>query len=168
MLWFYIYSFLGWICETIYCSIPAKKFVKRGMIKGPICPIYGFGALFVITLLDKYRGNIFIIFILGLIMTSILEFFTSFCLEKVFNRKWWDYSKNKLNIKGRVCLLNSTMFGSLSVCLIEFIHPMISMIIIEVPIYLLNKITRGILAIFIIDTGLTFLNLYKTRKEILN
>lgn len=168
ILWFYVYSFLGWICETIYCSIPAKNFIKRGMLKGPVCPIYGFGSLFAITLLNKCDYKIYTIFILGLLLASILEFITSFLLEKIFNRKWWDYSKNKFNINGRVCLLNSTLFGILSVCLIKFIHPIVIFILIKISLCIIEKITRSIVIIFVLDAGTTFFNLYQSRKGLIN
>ena len=76
-LYFMIYSFLGWLCECIYCSIPEKKFINRGFLMGPYCPIYGFGALLVLYLLHPFASNIIILFLAGVIVTSILEYITS-------------------------------------------------------------------------------------------
>ncbi len=124
ILLFFIYSFLGWVCETFYCSIGKRKFVNRGFLNGPICPVYGFGALLVVYLLEPFlKFNIFVIFIAGMIATSVLEYITGFLLEKLFHLKWWDYSTYRFNINGRVCLKNSLMFGALSVALTYFIHP---------------------------------------------
>lgn len=126
MLLFFAYSCIGWICECIYCSIPQKRFVNRGFLTGPICPVYGFGALLVLFLLDPLSDYPVAVFILGVLLTSILEYITSVILEALFHMKWWDYSNKKLNIHGRVCLLNSTLFGLLSIALVYVIHPPIT------------------------------------------
>ena len=114
ILYFAIYSILGWGCEVIYCSLPAKRFINRGFLNGPYCPVYGIGALIVLYLLEPYKTSPFLVFLLGIFLTSLLEYITSYILEKTFHAHWWDYSKRKYNIYGRVCLLNSTLFGILS------------------------------------------------------
>ena len=114
-LHFVFYSFLGWVAETIYCSLLQGKFVYRGFLSGPVCPIYGFGAIFVITLLQPFKENILMLFLMGVVITSTLEYITSYLLEVIFHMKWWDYSKRKFNINGRVCAWNSSLFGILSV-----------------------------------------------------
>ena len=125
LLYFFIYSFLGWVCESIYCSFLQKKIVNRGFLNGPICPVYGEGALIVILGLWSYRDNMIAVFVLGFILTSVLEYITATVLEKLFHAKWWDYSNYKFNIDGKVCLLNSTMFGFLSLFVIEILHPFV-------------------------------------------
>lgn len=122
-IYWIIYAFFGWIVETLYTSIPKKKFQIRGFLTGPIIPIYGFGALIIIYLLSPYVESVLLVFILGVIATSTLEYITSYVMEKLFHMRWWDYSQKRFNINGRVCLLNSTLFGLLSVVLMEFIHP---------------------------------------------
>ncbi len=121
-IYFVLYSVIGWICEVIFCSIPEKKFINRGFLNGPLCPIYGFGALIVIFFLTPFKDSIFLVFIFGLIFTSILEYFTSYAMEKLFHSKWWDYSNNRFNINGRVCLLNSVLFGIMSVFVMFVLH----------------------------------------------
>ncbi len=121
-IYFVLYSVIGWICEVIFCSIPEKKFINRGFLNGPLCPIYGFGALIVIFFLTPFKDSIFLVFIFGLIFTSILEYFTSYAMEKLFHSKWWDYSNNRFNINGRVCLLNSILFGIMSVFVMFVLH----------------------------------------------
>ncbi len=123
VLMFFVYGFLGWACECLYCSIPAKKFINRGFLLGPICPVYGIGALLVIGILSPISGDIGILFVFGMLVTSVLEYITSFLLEKLFHMKWWDYSKKPYNIHGRVCLLNSVLFGVLCVLLMRGLHP---------------------------------------------
>ena len=132
-LYFLLYSFMGWSCEVIYCSIPKKTFVNRGFLNCPICHIYGFGAIFIIKFLYPFKDVIVVLFLLAVILTSTLEYITSFILEKLFNTKWWDYSNNEFNINGRVCLLNSTLFGLLAVVLVEVIHPYVQRIIGYIP-----------------------------------
>ena len=140
LFYFIIYSFLGWICETIYCSIIDKQYVNRGFLKGPFCPIYGTGALIVVILLSPFSDNIIMLYLTAMIFTSILEYTTGFLLETIFHLKWWDYSNYKFNIKGRVCLLNSILFGILSVFTIKIINP------------ILVELTKGISINFIIWT----------------
>jgi len=109
--------------ETAVCSIAKKKFVNRGFLNGPLCPVYGFGALICILVLQNRTGNIALLFFAGMALTSALEYITSVILEKLFNAKWWDYSERRFNIHGRVCLKNAVAFGVLSVVLIKLIHP---------------------------------------------
>ncbi len=155
IFYFIIYSFLGWICETTYCTIIDKKYVNRGFLKGPFCPIYGVGALIVITILAPVSDSIILLFFCGMLLTSILEYFTGFLLEVIFNLKWWDYSDYRFNIKGRVCLLNSILFGFLSVSTVKFIDPIIAKLIESIPTDISIFICLILVMIFIIDTIIT-------------
>ena len=133
ILYFIIYSFLGWCCETVYCSILQKKFVNRGFLYGPMCPIYGCGALLVLYLLRDVRASILPLFLSGMVVTTILEYLTSVLLEKLFHMKWWDYSAMPFNINGRVCLLNSCEFGALSVFVVMVLHPAVTRLVGRIP-----------------------------------
>ncbi len=124
-LYFILYSFTGWVCETIYCSAIERRFVNRGFLTGPLCPVYGFGALAVINLLSPLKDNIPLLFLAGMAVTTLLEYITAYLLERLFNMKWWDYSNFKLNLHGRVCLLNSLEFGVLSVAAVKLLHPLV-------------------------------------------
>ncbi len=164
-LYFIIYSFIGWVLETIYCSVLQKKFVYRGFLYGPICPIYGFGALIVLLSLYQFRSYPLLVFVLGVLLTSTLEYITSYVLELVFNMKWWDYSKKKYNIAGRVCLLNSTLFGSLCLVLVYIVHPYISDNV-EIFSDMAIQVTASILFVTIlIDFALTLANLLKLKSR---
>ena len=119
-----VYSVLGWCGEMIYCSIGQRRLCeKRGFLNGPICPIYGHGALVVLLCLDGGCSSPVLTFFLGAVLTSIVEYITSFVMEKLFHMRWWDYSKHRFNINGRVCLLNSTLFGLASVFLCHLANP---------------------------------------------
>ena len=119
---FFIYSVIGWLWETIICSIHEKKFVYRGFLSGPYCPIYGFGALSFLLLASPFKGSWVGLFIAGTIIASVLEYITSYALEKSFNAKWWDYSDHKYNLNGRIALIPSLFWGFLSLVLIYFVN----------------------------------------------
>ncbi|OOM74490.1 putative ABC transporter permease [Clostridium sp. BL-8] len=154
-IYFLIYSFGGWVCETSYCSIIDKQYVNRGFLKGPFCPVYGFGALAVIILLTPISNNIIILYLSAMICASVLEYTTGFLLETVFNLKWWDYSNYRFNIKGRVCLVNSMMFGILSLILVEFIHPLLSELVMKMTADIIMWIFSISSLYFLIDTATT-------------
>lgn len=128
-LWLITYSFVGWAYESALRSIMQKRLVNSGFLTGPICPIYGFGALSVILALYQKTDNLFVIFIFGMILTCSVEYITSILLEKIFHAKWWDYSKLRFNFQGRVSLIGAVIFGALSVILIRYVHPFVSRII---------------------------------------
>ena len=121
------YSIIGWCGEMVYCSICQRKLCeKRGFLNGPICPIYGHGALVVLLCLHGGCKNPLLTFLLGAVLTSLVEYITSFAMEKLFHMRWWDYSQYKFHLNGRVCLLNSTLFGLASVFLCHFANPPIT------------------------------------------
>ena len=105
-LWFLLYSCIGWIYETILCSVKERRFINRGFLNGPYCPIYGVGAVVNLLALGRFT-NPAMLFFAGAIMDCTLEYITSWGMEKLFHARWWDYSKKFLNINGRVCLLGA-------------------------------------------------------------
>lgn len=122
-LFFYLYSFIGWVCEELYCSIPAKRWVNRGFLKGPVCPIYGCGALMVLFLLQPLYPWPLALFFGAAAASGILEYFTSWGMERLFHTKWWDYSHRRFHLQGRVCLGNLLLFGFLLSVLCYWLHP---------------------------------------------
>lgn len=121
------YSLLGWCGEMVYCSIYQRKLCeKRGFLNGPLCPIYGHGAIIVLLCLHGGCKNPLLTFLLGAALTSMLEYVTSYAMEKLFHMRWWDYSHYKYHINGRVCLLNSTLFGLACVFLCHLANPPIA------------------------------------------
>ncbi|PZL70946.1 hypothetical protein CI088_13760 [Enterococcus plantarum] len=123
VLLFFIYSFIGWLWETVYCSLKARKFVYRGFLVGPYCPIYGFGILGVLYFLEPLKQNIVILYLLSTVLVTILEYITSYGLEKMFHASWWDYKDVPLNINGRVALPVSLFWGIGCVLIVRVIHP---------------------------------------------
>ena len=126
-LWLMIYSFFVLVYESILCSITSGSLVNRGFLNGPVCPVYGFGALVVI-LAFWWEPDIRVwnLFFSSMVLTCTLEYLTSWAMEKLFHARWWDYSQYRFNINGRVCLLGAVAFGAFSVLLIKVVHPRVS------------------------------------------
>ncbi len=122
---FMAYSFIGWLIEVILTIIEDKKLVNRGFFVGPYCPIYGCGGVLATLILSKYSEDLVVLFILGIVIFSILEYFTSYVLEKIFHARWWDYSNYKINLNGRICLVGMLFFGILGVVVIRFVNPVL-------------------------------------------
>ncbi len=156
-LLFLIYSFIGWFCEEIWVAVGSKKLEYRGMLYGPICPIYGFGALLIIYGVYPWRETWIRLFFASMILASILEYFTHWALEKIFHAKWWDYSKSFMNLNGRICLLNSCAFGVGGVALEHFLQPVMMKVVFweKVQPYI-QYISGTLCAIFVVDCLLTF------------
>lgn len=166
---FYIYSIIGWIAESFYVAIRNKKFIDRGFLIGPYCPIYGSGAIIIINYLTQYQSNPLTIFLLGALLCSILEYSTSFIMEKLFNARWWDYSQNKYNLNGRICIKNSILFGLGSLAVIYLSQPLITKIFPTTTKTLLI-ITIIISFIFILDliTSLQVVSSFKKTIKNIN
>ncbi|MPM34018.1 hypothetical protein SDC9_80599 [bioreactor metagenome] len=157
-LYFFLYSFAGWVCECIYCGLPAKKFINRGFLAGPICPIYGSGAVLVIWLLTPVSQNVLLLFLLGALLTSLVEYVTSWGMEKLFHMTWWDYSTYPYNLNGRVCLKNSTLFGLMSVLLLKFVHPRVSQFILGIPADRQLLLAAALIAYLAVDGYVTVMS----------
>ena len=121
-LLFWFFATLGWIMEVVYCSIDDHKLSNRGFFIGPYCPIYGFGAVIMLSL-SSFEEHPFITFFLALLLCSILEYITSYLMERLFRVRWWDYTNEKFNFHGRVCLKNAVAFGALGVLFTRYLNP---------------------------------------------
>lgn len=166
-MYFIIYSFLGWLCESIYCSVTQSKIINSGFMYGPYCPIYGFGGLLVVIFLTPFFNFPIVVFLLGMLMTTALEYITSYLMEKAFNAKWWDYSHMKLNINGRVCLLFGIFFGIMGLFATYVIHPYVQDLINMIPLNYLNIIVICIFILIIIDFNSTLYTVLSLEKKLL-
>lgn len=151
LLWFWIYSFLGWSFECIYAAIHEGRLINRGFVHSPFCIIYGFGALSIILLLSPIKSNIFLLFIVGVIVTSILEFLVYVLLDKIFHQRWWDYSDLKYNFKGILSLESSLAWGVLSVLLLKLLQPFIVYLLTFLPKWLGIDIILVVTIIYVVD-----------------
>lgn len=121
---FLLFSLFGYIAEMTMCFVMNHKITNRGFLCGPIIPIYGVGSLFLVLFLNQFKDNPCLVFLFGIVITTALEYVTSYLLEKIFHNRWWDYSENKYNINGRICLLNSFLFGLGSLAIIYLANPL--------------------------------------------
>ena len=153
---FIIYSFLGWLVEVINCSIVEKKLVNRGFLISPICPIYGCGAILITLILSNYKDDWFVVFCMAVILCGLLEYFTSWLMEKIFHARWWDYSKNKFNINGRICLETMVPFGILGLVIIYILNPFFYNILHLIPTNIAEIISIILLIVLIIDSIVSF------------
>ena len=156
ILLFFIYSIFGWIMEVVCKLIEKKKFINRGFLIGPYCPIYGHGAILIILLLQKYINDPIALFIMGIVICSILEYLTSYFMEKIFHARWWDYSQRKFNINGRICLRTMIPFGLLGLFIMYVSNPFFFDVIEKIPNVTLNIICITLLVIFFIDNIVSF------------
>ena len=150
-LLFITYSFFGWCIEVIGKLIQYKRFINRGFLVGPYCPIYGVGALLITFLLKKYTGDPIVLFIMAIVVCGILEYLTSYFMEKIFHARWWDYSQKKFNINGRVCLDTIIPFGLLGMFIMYVSNPFLIGKIEALPELELNIISGVLLTIFLLD-----------------
>ena len=160
------YSVLGWCGEMLYCSIPKGHICeKRGFLNGFLCPIYGHGALLVLYCLHGGFKNPVLTFIFGAIVTSVLEYFTSWVMEKLFHMRWWDYSHYKFQINGRVCLLNSACFGLASVLLCHVVQPWLWAHITGLGAAITVPLASFIFGIYLMDTILSFRSAFQLSSQ---
>ena len=129
LLYFFIYSFLGWCTEVAYATVKERRFVNRGFLNGPWCPIYGVGVSAVVTLLDGFRDSLLLLYLSSLVLVTLIEGMTGFIMDKIFHHKWWDYTGLPLNIGGYVCLPFSIAWGAACVVIVKGIHPLIERLV---------------------------------------
>lgn len=152
---FFIYAFLGYLCEVAYCSILQKRLVNRGYLYMPLCPIYGFGALIILLTMQPIIDMWYLVLLLGILLTSTLEYLTSYVMELVFHMRWWDYSQRKFNINGRVCLRNSLMFGALVMIVLYGLQPVFINLMSYIPTPVLWTLNAILLVGILIDMVLS-------------
>ena len=164
--YFVIYSFLGWVLESIVRTICEKKIINTGFLIGPFCPIYGFGAIIMILFLSKFENNIILLFLSSLIVLSIWEYIVGVILEKLFKTKYWDYSDHKFNYKGRICLTNSLAWGILGVLFIKYIHPFIQNLIGNINYIIIILISSVIAMILLVDAIISIVKIKNIRATL--
>ena len=162
VLWFITYSILGWIVESIYMSICNRKMINRGFTRGPLCPIYGVGALTVFFLLNEYSDSPVHLFFYGMILATAIEVVTAVIMLKIFGEFWWDYTDKPFNIKGVVCLESSIAWGFYTVGLFAFLQNFVAGIVDSIPVAIGKIGASLVLLLYSVDFLTSF---YKGRKE---
>ena len=167
LVWiFIIYAFIGWCTEVSYAALDTGKFVNRGFLNGPYCPIYGCGVVIVVAILTPLKENLLILFAGSFLRTSVLEYITGYILEKVFHNKWWDYSDKPFNIKGYVCLKFSIYWGLACTFIMDIIHPIIYAAIRFIPFVLGVVLLSIIMCVFAADCIITVTTILKFNKRL--
>lgn len=164
---FILYSIAGWVYETTYCSISRKCFVNRGFLNGPIIPIYGFGAVLICIILSPVSHHYLLLFVGGMFLATLLEYVTSFLMEKIFHAKWWDYSERKFNIQGRICLSASLFWGVLAVVMTYFLKPISNDLIDLIPRRTGQKLAMAIMFVGTVDLVVTILSTLSLNRVLL-
>lgn len=165
-LYFFVYSFLGWCTEVAFAACKERRFVNRGFLNGPFCPIYGFGVSLVIVFLTSYRSNLVFLYIASVFLVTVLEGLTGWAMDKIFHNKWWDYSDMPLNIGGYVCLIFSLIWGAACVAIMNLIHPLIHKGLTFLP-HTLGIVLIILLGILLIaDTCVTASAIFKFNRQL--
>ena len=159
-----IYSFLGWCCEVLYAYKNQKKFVNRGFLHGPFCPIYGTCIVSLVLLLDSFKSNILVLILVAFLSTSFIEYSTGYLLEKIFRKKYWDYTEDPFNLHGRICLHFSLMWAVVSIGVVKIIHPIVSHLVNTIPTTLGLTFVYIILISLTVDFFSTLLSLVDLKK----
>lgn len=163
---FLIYAIIGWTIEVVGGLIQNKKFVNRGFMIGPYCPIYGVGGVLITIFLQDYVSNPFVLFCVAIVICGVLEYLTSYIMEKVFKARWWDYSKKKFNINGRVCLETIIPFGLLGCFIMYVSNPFIKNLLQKVPENMLNIAFYICASIYLLDFIISFFVISGLRKTV--
>ena len=166
-LWiFFVYAFLGWCTEVSYAALRTGKFVNRGFLNGPVCPIYGCGVVVVLVGLTPLKGNFVLLFLGSVVLTSVLELTTGFVLEKLFRQRWWDYSDKPFNLGGYICLEFSIMWGLACLFVVDILHPSIEFFIRLIP-HTLGWVLLGLFsAAMAVDLAATVRTIAKLNRQL--
>lgn len=166
LLYFFVYSFLGWCTEVSYAAVVEHKFVNRGFLNGPVCPIYGVGVTAVVALLEPYKENLILLYVSSVVVVTLLEGVTGWAMDKIFHNKWWDYSDKPLNIGGYICLSFSLMWGVACVIVMDFVHPLLHTLLTFIPQVLGIVLISVFGAIMLIDLSVTSSAIFKFNKRL--
>ena len=134
VLFFFLYSFLGWIWESCYVSVRKHRWVNRGFMHGPMLPLYGSGAMVVLIVTIPVRDNILLVFLMGMIGATILEYFTGITMERLFHVRYWDYRNLKVNVRGYLCPLASWCWGAFSSLMVKVVHIPFEHMVLLIPV----------------------------------
>ena len=161
---FIFYSFIGWAWETIDKLIEEKKFVNRGFLIGPYCPIYGVGCTLLTLLLNKYIGNVLSLFLHAILICSLLEYLTSYLMEKIFHARWWDYSKQRFNLNGRICAETMIPFGVFGSLIVGYVNPFLTNSLNKLSNNLIYNTSIILTIIFVVDLIISLDIIFNFRK----
>lgn len=160
------YSFLGWLMETIIFTIEERRWVNRGFLTGPICPIYGCGAILILVTLQPLLYSWPLLLLAGILLTTVLEYLTSWLMEKLFHARWWDYSDKPLNLHGRITLLHSLTWGTFCLLLVYGLDPMYARLLAGIPLRIRETGALLALIIMLIDLVVTVIGAVNLNRQL--
>ncbi len=156
LFFFYFYCFFGWIFESAYVSLQKKKFVNRGFMQGPFLPIYGSGAIMMLIVSRPFQGNVLLTYLAGCVGATVLELITGIGMEALFKVRYWDYSKQRFNYKGYICLSSTLTWGFLTIAMTKVLHSFVEGIVLAIPHAVITGVTVALSLIIIVDFTLSF------------
>lgn len=156
LFFFYFYCFFGWCFESAFVSIKSRHFVNRGFMRGPFLPLYGSGAIMMLVVSMPFRDNLWMTYLAGCIGATVLEYVTGVIMEELFKVRYWDYSEQKFNFQGQICLSSSLAWGGLTILMTRIVHAPIEHFVLAIPMHLLGVITSVVTVYIIVDFTLSF------------
>ena len=164
---FLLFSMIGYVVEMIMCAIVDKKIANRGFFCGPVIPIYGVGSLLLVWILEPFKENVFLVILLSMLITTTIEYFTGYALEKIFHNKWWDYSKEKFNLHGRICLKNTILFGLGGPIILYILNPYMTDFLIQFENSILIWTSIFLFILFLLDVTYSCVVAYNLRHRLI-
>ena len=156
LLFFFFYCFCGWVWESCYVSAKRRQWVNRGFLHGPMLPIYGTGAIIILLATIPVRENPALVFLLGMLAATALEYVTGAAMEALFKVRYWDYSQQPFNLGGHICLTCSLAWGAFSVLLVRFLHPPVEYLVLRLPAFLADPLAFLLTVVFTVDAVRSF------------
>ncbi len=156
LFFFYFYCFFGWIFESTFVSLKSRKLVNRGFMRGPFLPIYGSGAIMMLVVSMSFQDNVFLTYIAGCIGATALELVTGILMESLFKVRYWDYSNQRFNYKGHICLSSTIAWGFLTILMTEFVHKGVEQVVFLIPSGIVTLVTLFLTVCISVDFGLSF------------
>ncbi len=164
--YFFLYAFLGWCTEVTVFAVGKGKFVNRGFLNGPVCPVYGFGMAIVLVCLQPFSDSLLLLFFSSMLLCTALEFFTGWILEAAFHAKWWDYSQKKFNVRGYICLENSIYWGFAATGILRLVHPLLRKLIDLIPQTFGTVLLIVLLVLLFTDLTATIVTIRNLQKRL--
>lgn len=161
ILLFFVYAFLGWCCEVVFAAVKLGRFVNRGFLNGPICPIYGFGVIGVFLIMRPVQDNLPLLYIGSAALTTAIELVTGWALEKLFHARWWDYSNMPMSIGGYVCVPFSLVWGLACLVIVKWLHPAFEGVVALFPNWLCITLDALFCSVFAFDLVTTVIAVRK-------
>ena len=156
LFFFYFYCFFGWVFESTYVSVKSRKFVNRGFMRGPFLPIYGSGAIMMLVVSMPFQDNLILTYLAGCVGATVLEFVTGTVMEALFKVRYWDYSNQKFNYKGHICLGSTIAWGFLTIFMTEILHKGVERLVFSIPDLIITILTIALTIVILVDFTLSF------------